>query len=210
MDNTKHLQKYPRTPHVPWSEGASEDDIFSNIEPLIGKKIVVTEKMDGENTTMYPDYIHARSLDSANHPSRNRVKSIWGEIRHHIPENWRICGENVYAKHSIQYNDLLDYFLVFSIWEGNKCLSWDDTVSYSSILHLNTVPVLYSGIFDVKYIKNLVIDKERQEGYVIRLAESFYFEDFNKSIAKYVRKGHVQTDEHWMKSEIIPNKLRDI
>jgi len=42
--------KYPRTPHLPWSEGASEDDIqLINAEMFEGKNVVVTEKLDGEN-----------------------------------------------------------------------------------------------------------------------------------------------------------------
>ena len=51
------------------------------------------------------------------------------------------------------------------------------------------------------------LDLEKQEGYVVRLHDEFKFVDFNKSVCKFVRKGHVQTDEHWMHREIIPNKL---
>ncbi len=32
-------------------------------------------------------------------------------------------------------------------------------------------------------------------------------EDFQKSVVKWVRKGHVQTDEHWMNRIITPNGL---
>jgi hypothetical protein len=41
-----------------------------------------------------------------------------------------------------------------------------------------------------------------KEGYVVRLASSFKFDDFNKSVAKFVRKNHVQTNEHWTKNWI--------
>jgi len=34
-------------------------------------------------------------------------------------------------------------------------------------------------------------------------------DEFKKSVVKWVRKGHVQTDEHWMNSAIIPNGLKD-
>ncbi|MEI8604633.1 RNA ligase family protein [Pseudoalteromonas sp. B160] len=44
--------KYPRTPHLPWSPGATEDDIHQgNLSCFANKQVVVTEKMDGENTT---------------------------------------------------------------------------------------------------------------------------------------------------------------
>lgn len=94
--------KYPRTPHLPWSPGFTADDLRNKTTALFdGKEVVVTEKMDGENTTMYRDYIHARSVDGRSHPSRAWVKQLHGRICFDIPEGWRFCGENMYAQHSI-------------------------------------------------------------------------------------------------------------
>jgi hypothetical protein len=79
--------KYPRTPHLPWSPGASADDIgLENLESFRGRQIVVTEKMDGENTTLYRDHLHARSLDGRHHPSRDWVKGLHGRVGHRIPQ----------------------------------------------------------------------------------------------------------------------------
>lgn len=205
--------KYPRTFHVPWSLGRSDDDkIQYDLSNFDGKEVIVTEKKDGENSTMMRDSVYARSLDSNNHPSRNWLKGLWGTINYNIPEDWRVCGENVYAKHSIYYEDLPSYFLVFNIWdENNNCLSWRDTIDWCKLLGLEHVPVLYQGIFDVDKIKIMCaeLDPEKQEGLVVRLAESFKFSDFSKSVVKYVRKNHLQTDEHWMKQKITPNKLKN-
>ena len=64
--------KYPTTPHLPFSLGIQSDDRrVQTLDGLVGREVVVTEKMDGENTTMYVDHIHARSLDSRHHPSRD-------------------------------------------------------------------------------------------------------------------------------------------
>ncbi len=203
--------KYPRTMHLPWSPGMSDDDrIIQDLDFFKGKEIVVTEKMDGENTTMYNDYIHARSLDSKNHPSRNMIKSIWAKMAHEIPENWRVCAENLYAKHSIKYTNLKSYLLVFSIWDANNvCLPWDDTKEYAGILGLSTVNVLYEGVYDEKYLKELPqkLNLINQEGYVIRLKESFHYGNFRKCCAKYVRKNHVHTHGFWMSEAIEPNEL---
>jgi len=200
--------KYPRTYHLEWSEGKNSDDKtqfdLSNFE---GKEIVITEKMDGENTTMMNDCFYARSLDSNNHPSRNFVKGIWGKIKHEIPNNFRICGENLYAEHSLMYENLSSYFMVFSIWENEKCLSWDEMIEYCELLGLTPVKVLYRGIYDLEMIKNIKIDTNKQEGFVIRLSSEFVLNDFQKSVVKWVRKGHVQTDEHWMSKTITPNGL---
>ena len=69
------------------------------------------------------------------------------------------------------------------------------------------MPVLYEGLWDEAIIRDLILDTEKQEGYVVRLAESFAYRDFSSSLAKWVRKGHVQTDQHWMFAEVVPNRL---
>ena len=201
--------KYQRTYHLPFSEGFTSDDkVLKNTNHFIGQEIVMTEKRDGENTTIARDYSHARSLDSVDHPSRHWLKGMWATIRFDIPEGWRICGENLYAKHSVYYENLITYFEVFSIWnENNICLSFDETLEWCNLLNLVHVPVLYRGIYDENFLKNYKINTEKQEGFVIRVASSFEYENFNKSVAKWVRKGHVQTSDHWMYNKIEPNKL---
>lgn len=203
-------RKYPRTYHLPWSPGVTKDDkIHRDIDFFEGKEIVITEKMDGENTTLMNDYIYARSLDSVDHPSRHWVKGLWGSIKHDIPENWKICGENLYATHSLHYKDIPTYFMVFSIWDENDiCLSWDDTVTFSNFLGLKHVPILWRGIYNKDFVENFKINPEIQEGFVIRLANSFPFEEFEMSMAKWVRAGHVVTDDHWMHKPVIPNELK--
>jgi RNA ligase len=105
--------KYPRTPHLSFSPGVSEDDIQLNSNQIFANSdIVITEKLDGENTTFYPDYLHARSLDSRHHPSRTWVKALHASIAHNIPLGWPICGENLYARHSIAYKNLKSYFFL--------------------------------------------------------------------------------------------------
>lgn len=195
--------KYPRTYHFEWSKGATSDDkIQKDLSYLEGKEVIISEKFDGENSSMTNEFYYARSLDSNNHPSRNYVKGIWGNIKHLIPNNFRICGENMFAKHSLEYDDLEDYFLVFSIWNGEECLSWDETLEYCELLGLKTVKVLYRGIFDIEYIKKLKIDTDKQEGYVVRNSHSFLLKDFKYNCLKYVRENHVTTDEHWSKGII--------
>ena len=205
--------KYPRTPHLPWSPGASSDDVYL-VDTMVfeGQYVVVTEKMDGENTTMSRNFIHARSLDSAHHPSRTWAKALHGAIQADIPEGWRICGENLYAKHSIEYAELTSYFMVFSIWNAeNIALPWDQTKDWCELLGLCHVPCLYEGQWDERAIRNLYnpkVDSDKLEGYVVRLAGPISYKDFGKSVAKFVRMNHVQTDEHWMTQEVIPNRLK--
>lgn len=204
--------KYPRTYHLPWSPGLSRDDrVMPDLACFEGREVVVTVKMDGENTTFYRDGLHARSLGYEPHPSRDRVKAMHGSIAHDIPDRWRICGENIYAQHSIPYRALPSYLLVFSVWtDRNECLCWDETVQWIELLGLTAVPVIYRGPWNEALIRELYrphYEADEMEGYVVRLADGFPYRDFRRSVAKYVRKGHVQTDEHWMRRAVVPNKL---
>jgi hypothetical protein len=201
--------KYPRTYHVPWSEGATNDDkINNNMSFFCGKTVVITEKMDGENFTGYSDgYCHARSINSSNHISRDWVRSFWKSISYNLPCGWRVCGENLYAKHSIAYYNLRSYLYGFSIWdENNFCLSWQETIEWFSLLFITPVNVWYVGEYDEKLIKDIKLE-DNCEGYVIRLANGFHYDDFEKSVAKFVRKNHVTSDDHWIHQKIVPNKL---
>lgn len=213
-----NLFKYPRTPHLPCSPGTTSDDKKLTESQLkayyCGVNVTYTEKMDGENTTMYSDYIHARSLDSRHHPSRDWVKRFHSEFAHNIPPLWRVCGENLFAKHSISYDNLDSYFYGFSIWdENNLCLSWEDTKLWFSILGIRCVPEItdvpsITCIDAVDALGKLVVGQGK-EGFVARRSSCFEYSRFERSVVKYVRANHVQTETHWMSSTVVPNKLRD-
>lgn len=205
--------KYPRTFHAPWSEGATSDDkTHKDMSAFEDQWVVCSFKMDGENFTGYNDgHCHARSIDSSNHLSRDWVKSFWKSIAYNLPVGWRVCGENLYAKHSIAYDDLESYLYGFSIWNAdNVCLSWGDTLEWFDLLGIKPVDVFFYGVYDEDTIRaffdQINVDG-KHEGYVIRLADAFDYEDFSKSTAKYVRKNHVTSNEHWMYQAITPNKL---
>lgn len=199
--------KYPRTLHFPWSPGATDDDrIHRDLSGFEGQEIIITEKMDGENTSLYHDYYHARSLDSNSHPSQSWARGHHARMAFNIPVGWRVCAENLYAKHSIAYDNLVSYLLVFSIWnETNRCLSWDETTDYCQLLDLKPVPLIYRGLWDEKLVKNLPITGE---GYVVRVSRSFTFAEFRRVVGKYVRANHVQTTHHWKAKMVEPNGLQ--
>ncbi len=208
--------KYPRTYHLPWSPGRSDDDkVLHDLSHFEGKQVVVTEKMDGENTTMYPDgYCHARSIDSKGHEARSWVKAFAYEkcpqIRDGIfKEHWHICGENVYAQHSIKYDDLKSYFYMFSFWENDICLEWNYTKNIAEAFGITLVPVMYEGIFDITVLKALEANlRPNQEGFVVRTIDNIYPSDWPTHVAKWVRPNHVQTEAHWMYQEVVKNNLR--
>ncbi|MFJ3792171.1 RNA ligase family protein [Kitasatospora sp. NPDC090091] len=200
---------YPRTPHLPWSPGAAADDVRTgDLSGLAGAEVVVTEKLDGENTTLYRDGLHARSLDSAHHPSRTWVKALQGRIGPRIPAGWRVCGENLFARHSLPYESLESWFYGFSVWTAeDRCLGWDDTVRFLRRLGVPAPRVLWRGRYDERALRRLRLDPDRQEGYVVRTVAGFPRAEFGRRVAKWVRPQHVRTDTHWMHAAVVENGL---
>lgn len=178
--------KYPRTYHLSWSHLLKDDRMMEDDSCFIGKEIVMTQKRDGENTTAYNDYIHARSINSGSDPTRDWLKGYWSQINYLIDENMRLCGENLYAVHSLREQNLKSYFELFSVWIDMKCLSWKETVEYAGIIGCETVPVI--------------------------LSDEFNYGDFRKSVGKFVKPAFRQvvnnSHGHWISKKIEVNELK--
>jgi len=202
--------KYPRTYHHPCSPGLQNDDrVHTNPNLLIGKEIIVTEKIDGGNTAILNGEIFARSTGQV-------ATQGWFRFvkKHHawktIGKDYILYGEEFAAKHSIEYTvEEENTYNIFAVVRNNKFLSWDEIILISNSLQINTVPVLFRGIMktdlDLQNFFNFEIKNpskygSEREGFVVRIADEFNFNDFDKFALKYVRKNHVQTDEHWTKN----------
>ncbi len=204
--------KYPKTLHLPGSN-CTDDDKFTTLDPFIGVPIVITEKMDGENTTLYSDgYVHARSVDGKSHPSQSWVRNWWSSKVAQIltiDKDYRVCGENLYAKHGIFYEDLPDYFLGFSVWEGSRCCPWEFTQQYFKTYGIQSVPVLMQGTFQTHAEFRRFIDLKScgvKEGFVIRVQDPFHIDDFQQNVAKYVLPDFKKSSQTW-NGQIQKNKI---
>lgn len=211
--NEEDFIKYQKTRHLPNSLTVQSDDkVHKNTEHMDDEEYVFLLKMDGENTNMYPFGIHARSRTYSYHESRTWIRAKHAEIQRDIPDGWRICGENMFAEHSIKYSDLESYFYIFSIWnEQNRALSWDETVQWAELFGFPTVKVLYRGKFSQKKVEEIVasLDLTKDEGIVVRPAASFHFDEFPNVVGKWVRPNHVQTNKHWSKQAVVKNGLNE-
>lgn len=201
--------KYPRTYHLPFSKGVQSDDkMLKDLSAFEGREVQLSIKMDGENSTLYSDYYsHARSLDSGSNWTRDALKRTHSEIGYLIPAGHRLCCENLFAKHSIFYDEgeLEGYLYLLSVWNNeNVSLSLDETKSLAETLKLPMPKEIYRGTYDLKLFEKMAseMDLEKNEGFVMRLTSPIKYEDFSRSVAKFVREGHVQSDQHWLKTAV--------
>lgn len=212
-------EKYPRMPHLPWSPGCTKDDrMLASVDSLLDRELVISEKADGSNICLERANVYARSHNEApSHESFDALKALHATLRWQIPERWQVFGEWLWARHSIVYDRLPAYLLVFGIrdTEQGKWLSWEDTADACATLNLQHVPVLWRGIVSseaelrrqTESLTEVRTLGEEQEGVVVRLCEKFANDEFSTSVAKWVRPNHVKTNTHWSEQKIERNRL---
>lgn len=212
-------RKYGRTWHYPFSPGTTSDDrIQYNYWECLTRipRLIHTEKLDGENNCLSRLGVFARSHAApTTSPWTETLRQYWKLIRNDLGD-LEIFLENLYAVHSIEYRNLDHHFFVFGIREGDRWLSWEETKFYAGMLDLPLVPEI--KVFPTPVDKN---NFEREvkaittgrghfdpveastgeptimEGLVTRNAAGYDVDAFPDNVFKYVRKGHVKTDEHW-------------
>lgn len=217
-------RKYGRTYHFPFSPGTTSDDrinhdYWNDIQMI--PSVVITEKLDGENNCMNKYGVFARSHASPTvSPWTVKMRERWNLIKDDLGD-LEIFGENMYAVHSIEYQELTSDYYVFAVRDGDTWLSWEEVSFYANYFDLPTVPVL-EVIPDMgkinKEIMQIIVQNHTyqnsklvsldppthssipMEGVVVRNIGSYTVDEFQHNVFKWVRKGHVKTDEHWTKT----------
>lgn len=214
-------RKYGRTYHYPFSPGTNSDDrINHNYWQDVNNisKIVHTEKLDGENNCLSRYGVFARSHAAPTTSAWSKaIRDRWELIKNDLGDT-EIFGENLYAIHSIEYRRLEHYYYVFAVRIADRWLSWEEVKFYAAMFDFPTVPELgiVNPIDELSFrqtvvalvSQNSVLDSYdtitakscSREGIVSRDAAEYAVEDFAHHVFKYVRKGHVKTDEHWTRN----------
>lgn len=212
-------QKYGRTWHYPFSPGTTSDDrirheYWHSLQQI--PLLIHTEKLDGENNCLSRYGVFARSHAApTTSPWTESIRRYWQSIKNDLGD-LEIFLENLYAVHSIEYHNLDHHFYVFGIREGDQWLSWEETAFYAAMLGLPLVPeikritppavrrdfeqemlslVKGPGAFDPHDVHTGL--PATMEGIVSRNANGYAVSNFADNVFKYVRKGHVKTDQHW-------------
>jgi hypothetical protein len=214
--------KYGRTYHYPFSPGTTSDDriqhdYWSCIQQI--SIIVHTEKLDGENNCLSKHGVFARSHAApTTSPWTKVIRQQWELLKRDLGE-LELFGENLYAIHSIRYKELEHHFYLFAVRYRDTWLSWEEVKWYAAAFDFPHVPELQfvnPTIGEPAY-KQTVLDLAAQEsrlksydaidctkctieGIVSRNTGEYATADFAFNVLKYVRKGHVKTDEHWTRN----------
>ena len=156
-----HLIKYPRTQHLVGSrlQDGDEEDMMPYGD-ILGKFVVLEEKMDGANCGISFSQNEELLLQSRGH-----FLTGGGREKHfNLLKEWSNChrdqlfsilgkrfimfGEWMYAKHSVFYDELPHYFLEFDIYD-KQTQSFFSTKKRKQVLMggpVVSVPVLWQGV----------------------------------------------------------------
>jgi hypothetical protein len=215
-------EKYGRTYHYPFSPGTTSGDrvnhdYWHDLQQI--HTLVHTEKLDGENNCLNKFGVFARSHTApTTSPWTATLRTFWQRVKGELGD-LEIFLENLYAIHSLWYRQLDHHFYVFAVREGEQWLSWEEVKFYAAMLDLPVVPEIEKqsiaesrDMFEKKIMKMVSapgafapVDVATgkvctMEGIVSRNADGFATASFPHNVFKWVRKGHVQTTEHWTRN----------
>lgn len=155
--------KYPRTPHIQGSrlQPGDEDLRQRRFIEIEGRNVVLEEKIDGANSAIsFTDEGELR-LQSRGHflvgGAREKHYDLmkqWAVVHKDkfyevLGDRYVMYGEWMYAKHTIYYDLLPNYFMEFDILDRETDRFLDTPSRYALIrtLPVSSCPVLASGTF---------------------------------------------------------------
>ena len=162
----ERITKYPRTAHLKGSKMQRGDGDLNKIDfsLIVGKNIVIEEKVDGANTGISFSASGELLLQSRGHyliggysERHYDLFKKWAyntvnELFEVLGDRYIMYGEWLYAKHKIYYDSLPNYFLEFDIYDKKEgvFLSTERRKELLKNSPVVSVPVLGEGVYKNK------------------------------------------------------------
>lgn len=217
--------KFPKTPHLIWlgTEAPREDKVLTRTEAeaFLRQPVIVEEKVDGANLGISFDMNGNLFVQNRGHlverGRKGQFDPLWAWLSERetrlfdtLENRLILFGEWCYARHSIHYTRLPDYFLAFDVFDKHEqhFMSSARRDKIVGELKLSTVPKVGFGIFDLDEIGKLIGQSPLYDGPM----EGIYLRQEDASWlvqrAKVVRAEFVQQiGEHWSRKPLVPNKV---
>lgn len=181
----------------------------TNVKRLLSGEMIVEEKLDGSNTGIIR---HSKgfalqkrgSLVGASEHEQFNFFNNWAHQQNYekimaLPKDTLMYGELLYAVHTIYYDRLPDYFLVFDVKRQGDWLDYDERKSFCNQYGFQMVPLIARGNFTKDDLQKMVPVKsaygDEAEGIVVkRYAKHGYFR------GKLVKPGFIkklEESDHW-------------
>lgn len=225
---TTDFFRFPHTPHLAWlGEGGPRDDKLlspQEADALLDGEVVVEEKLDGANLgiSLAPDG-QLRAQNRGQYlfaPFTGQFSRLKGWLAQHqlaiddkLGDERILFGEWCAARHSIEYDVLPDWFLMFDVYDRTQKKFWSTARrnALAAELGLAVVPQLQRGRLNLADLQALLETRDSHyragplEGIVVRRESA----DWCEARAKLVRAEFTQAiGEHWRGRTIEWNQVR--
>ena len=223
------LLKFPRTRHLVNLGSATRDDLLISKDDVnrifLNRDVYVEEKIDGANMglSIVDCKIVAQNrshyVASDYHPQfkfldkwiYKNSAALWEVLE---SDRYILYGEWCYAKHSIPYATLSDWFTAFDLFDRLENKFWSRSRLEARLegTGIALIPLICKKSFkNVEELKNLVQTKSRYydgpvEGVVVRVNDSN--DEYVQDRGKIVRSDFLSGDTHWSKQACNPNGLQ--
>jgi atypical dual specificity phosphatase len=224
--------KFPRTHHIfnLGGSGVTRDDLVlsdNEIKEYLNCDLTFEEKVDGANLGISIDKDYNIVFQNRSHyvssqtSTQFKTLDIWkednsGDLYKILKPNRHILyGEWCYAKHSIHYTSLPNYFLAFDIFDKfeNKFFSrakFHETMAKTAISIVPDIANHVSFADKDELKKNLLEYLETKSQFNDGFVEGVYIRKDNGNYlerrCKLVRPDFIQgIKEHWSKMDVVKN-----
>jgi hypothetical protein len=220
------FHKFPHTPHLLWLGVCSprEDKVLkpAEVSDFLSGEVIVEEKVDGANMglSLGPDgRVRAQSRGNYLAPGRSHAQwnLLWPWLaeRHTALEDGLhggllLYGEWCYARHTVSYDALPDWFLGFDIFDISSRQFWsvDRRNTWLEERGLVSIPEIKRGRLQLKQVVPLLGDSAvghiPMEGIYLRREKDGCHQLRAKVVGAVFKQ---QIEEHWTRRPVIPNHL---
>lgn len=225
MDNLRPI-RFPHTAYVCVGDVllGKEDKVLrrAGLASILQEVVAIEEKIDGTNLGMWFDedgllrLLNKDTVVTSTSDGQFCLLHEWLALhepilREILHDRFALFGEWCYARHTLPYDDLPDWFLGYDVYDriAERFLSVTRRDELLAKLQIATVPHLFSGRLQSIHQLTNFIAKSRygsayMEGVYLRIDKG----DHLRLRAKFVRSGFRQVDkEHWKTVPITANRL---
>ena len=219
--------RFPHTPHLAWlAPGSPRDDkvlSMDEAEKLLAEEVVIEEKLDGANLgfSIGPDGA-LRVQNRGQYllpPFTGQFAQLGKWMDAHqdrlfdgLTGSLMVFGEWCAARHSLNYDRLPDWWLMFDVYDRDAQRFWSTVRrnELAALIGVNVVPRLYQGRISIVQLKAWMFGKAslfRQgdaEGIVVRSEDTMWLQNR----AKLVHPNFTQViTQHWRNRIVEWNRI---
>ena len=223
---TDAFHKFPHTPHLLWlGTGTPRDDKVmppDEVTEFLNGELIIEEKVDGANMglSLGPDgRLRAQSRGNYLAPGRSHAQwnPLWPllaerreKLEEHLRDGLTFFGEWCYARHTVPYDSLPDWFLGFDVFEIATGRFWpvDRRNALLAACGLHGIPEVKRGKVTLKEIPSLfrtsAVGHVPMEGLYFRREKEGWLQARAKIVSDAFKQ---QIEEHWTRRSVTPNQL---